>query len=68
MIACSRSDVIQASGRVVFRVENGVTGKWEPRRLDDVHYSPNAHVNLISLGYMRACGLKLMFNDDQSTA
>ncbi|KAF4044912.1 hypothetical protein GN244_ATG02829 [Phytophthora infestans] len=44
-----------------------VTNKWESRRLDEVHYSFNAHVILISLGCMRTCGFKLVFKEDQST-
>ncbi|KAF4147079.1 hypothetical protein GN958_ATG03708, partial [Phytophthora infestans] len=32
-----------------------------------VHYSFNAHVILISLGCMRTCGFKLVFEEDQST-
>ncbi|KAE9024543.1 hypothetical protein PR002_g11422 [Phytophthora rubi] len=68
LMACGQTEAMQASGSVVFRVTNGVSGQWEPRRLDEVHYSPNARVNLIRIGYMRACGFKLEFNDDQSTA
>ncbi|KAG3031453.1 hypothetical protein PC121_g7216 [Phytophthora cactorum] len=59
---------MQATGSVVFRVENEAAGKWEPRRLNEVHYSPNAHVNLIRLGYIRACVFNLVFNEDQNTA
>ncbi|KAG2900069.1 hypothetical protein PC116_g24391 [Phytophthora cactorum] len=47
-----QTEMMQARGNVVFRVENEVSGKCEPHRLDEVHYSPNAHANLISLGYI----------------
>ncbi|RAW25625.1 hypothetical protein PC110_g17962 [Phytophthora cactorum] len=67
-MALGQTETLNASGSVVLRVMNEVSGKWEPRRLDEVHYSPNAHVNLIRLGYMQACGFAVSFSDDQCVA
>jgi hypothetical protein len=43
-------------GSVLLRVVNQVTGLVEDRLPDDVVYTPNATVDLISLGYLQMTG------------
>lgn len=43
-------------GSVLLRICNKTTGELEDRPLDDVIYSSNAPVNIISLGYMQMTG------------
>jgi hypothetical protein len=43
-------------GSVLLRIVNQATGELEDRLLDDVVYTPNAKVNLISLGYLQTTG------------
>ncbi|KAG2780618.1 hypothetical protein PC129_g13284 [Phytophthora cactorum] len=56
-------------GSVLLRVVNQATGELEDRLLDDVVYTPNAKVNLISMGYLQTTGnYRLAFAFDQKTA
>ncbi|ETN17441.1 hypothetical protein PPTG_21650 [Phytophthora nicotianae INRA-310] len=56
-------------GSVLLRVVNQVTGQVEDRLLDAVVYTPNAQVNLISLGYLQMTGrYQLSCSHDQRTA
>jgi hypothetical protein len=56
-------------GSVLLRVVNQVTGLVEDRLLDDVVYTPNAKVNLISLGYLQMTGrYRLTCSPDQRIA
>lgn len=65
--ALGQTETLTAHGSVVMKVFNELSGQWEQRRLDEVHYSPNAHVNLMSLGYMQMCGFAANFSSDQCT-
>lgn len=67
-IALGQTEALEATGSVAIRVLNETTSQWEQRRLNDVHYSANAHINLLSLGYMQALGFKISFSSSQDTA
>ncbi|KAG3087882.1 hypothetical protein PI124_g20074 [Phytophthora idaei] len=54
---------------VILRVVNQATGELEDRLLDDVVHTPNAKVNVISLGYLPTKGnYKLTCSNDEQTA
>ncbi|KAE9268949.1 hypothetical protein PF008_g30991 [Phytophthora fragariae] len=56
-------------GSVLLRIVNQATGVVEDRLLDDVVYTPNAKVNIISLGYLQMTGrYRLSCSPDQKTA
>ncbi|KAE8878366.1 hypothetical protein PF007_g28573 [Phytophthora fragariae] len=56
-------------GSVLLRIVNQATGVVEDRLLDDVVYTPNANVNIISLGYLQMTGrYRLSCSPDQKTA
>ncbi|KAE8911626.1 hypothetical protein PF003_g4602 [Phytophthora fragariae] len=56
-------------GSVLLRIVNQATGVVEDRLLDDVVYTPNAKVNIISLGYLQMTGrYRLSCSPDQKIA
>ncbi|OWY94637.1 Integrase, catalytic core protein [Phytophthora megakarya] len=63
--------VIRRQGRDKFMLwaKTKATGKLEDRFLDDVVYTVNAKINIISLGYLQTTGrYKLTCSPDQQTA
>ncbi|KAE9332414.1 hypothetical protein PF008_g14954 [Phytophthora fragariae] len=56
-------------GSVLLRIVNQATGELEDRLVEDVVYTSNAKVNIISLGYLQTTGkYKLTCSPDQQIA